>query len=263
MTENGYITEIKRALLKEGFWGQPVQKLVEELRDHFRVKTEALAAEGHPLPEARKLVAAALGDPTTVAAEWSQTFQSKYWTARHPWLAGAIGFCAIWVFLVLSIWAFANLSGETDPSTTNLPSRFLVECWLFLVNWVPWIMGMGVLVWKTVRSPMGWRPLLVLSFALGLATSAWQFTCYFPPDGRSRWGITMDGSTWTSLWSYPLFYYLHMLREVGYQGEGVWARLWLCSNSFKLFFPPLACLAARRILLGCNWLRVYFQNQKV
>ncbi len=45
-SENGYITAVKSALLRQGFWGQPVRKLLEELRDHFHTKTGTLEAEG-------------------------------------------------------------------------------------------------------------------------------------------------------------------------------------------------------------------------
>ena len=191
----------------------------------------------------------ALGKPRMVATEWSRALQSERWTARHPWLTGSMGFCGIWVFYVLIFVASFYLSGAQDCAVTHRLRFLPPEGWLFLVNWMPWVFGMTYLIWRAVWIPSGWKALFVGCLALGLATSAFAINGHPPFGGPKTGNLTINVTTWTSLWVIPLCYWLHMLREIGFYQEAVWWRCWVCPGLFKLIFPLVACWVARWITI--------------
>ena len=203
-SENGYITAVKSALLRQGFWGQPVRKLLEELRDHFHTKTGTLEAEGRPLPEALKQAAAALGEPEAIAMEWGRTLKSKNWMARHPLLTVGLGIIGILVYyplIMLLCVLFEHIS--KNYAITSEQRHFYQVLTTYLFNWMPWEAGMFFLVWRMVRFPGGWKALFVGCLALGLATSALEFNLHFPGHAGSGVSITFVGETWSSLLVYP------------------------------------------------------------
>jgi hypothetical protein len=258
VSENGYITEVKLALLRAGFWGQPVRKLVEELRDHFLAETKALEAQGHSLPEARRMAAAALGAPATIAAEWSGILQTKSWMARHPWLTICIGMLGIVAYYTLIVTAFVNLSGWHDYyAATNQMKLFPFDGWLYLFNWLPWDVGMVYLAWRAIRFPSGWKALFVGCLALGLATSAFAASVTLPHEGDLRGGsMSILGQTWTIFLLYPLISCFYMWHPTAFYQQhfgmqhwmAIWSDAWLCPGVFRLLFPVLACMAARWIV---------------
>jgi hypothetical protein len=169
MLNDRYLKEVRRALFEHGVWGAEARTIVEQLADHHREGVAARLNAGEDLASAEKHSLEALGKPVAIAEAAAAELRGQSRLARHPWLVGGVGMFFAIMALLIGTWSLSGLRARIQAPVVNLSAlTFGAQ----LMNWLPFVLGCGLLALRARRSTGSWKALIIAAAAIGLAASA-------------------------------------------------------------------------------------------
>jgi hypothetical protein len=184
------IAELHAALRRQGIWGQPANRLIEEWRSHIVEDTARRVDEGASITAAEEAAWRALGNPQVLAAKASRELTQASWLGRHPWMGGlalpALGWLAILAVLLLApvlivshVWDLDSLE-RVYPAPLPAALVHAVVLWQVAFNWLPWLCALAWICHLAVKMPGGWKLFWITATAL-TPLSTWMQAVVTPP----------------------------------------------------------------------------------
>lgn len=181
MPESTVIRELRRALRREGIWGQRATRLLQDWTDHVHESTAQRIADGAPAEAAERAAWQALGAPHILASQAAQQLAQASWLGRRPWLAGLLLPLAGWlacitIFVLVVLFILFDL-GDSHPWLVS-PGALRTSELVF--NWLPWLLSLAWLVRLTRTLPGGWKHYWITAATLTLVAPS-LFLEFHPP----------------------------------------------------------------------------------
>lgn len=195
MQTRKFLSQACRELTRHGMIGSNRSALLEEWKDHLQTKTESLLESGHSQEEAEVQACELLGVPEELAELAAMQYHRASWQGRHPWLSAAvIGVALFFISLFACLFVFgAMLEFSVQPDNLSPAS---LQTLLLLMNWLPWTLGMGWLVWHARRMPAGWKGFWVVTTWVVLCFSSLSIVV---SSGGN--GVTFNGLPGVLVWA--------------------------------------------------------------
>jgi hypothetical protein len=191
MREADLISEMRRALRRQGVWGTRAERLLQDWSEHVRETAAQQVADGADAAAASQAAWRALGAPQVLAAQAARELRHGSWLGRHPWLAGVGLPLAGWlIFMIIAVFAVAlELAPEAAPRPATLTALEIG------VDWVPWLLACVWLGWLVRRMPGGWKLYWISAVVLALLSTSMICQIKPPTDGPNTgvFLITLGG----------------------------------------------------------------------
>ncbi|MES2309458.1 MAG: hypothetical protein V4507_11440 [Verrucomicrobiota bacterium] len=246
MSKKEYLSTLKLELFKNGIFGKPAQRLLEELDDHFFEKREVFLREGASPYVADQKTILALGSTQSVVQNAIQELQKNNLFYRYSFLTCGIGFFVfiglLYVSITWSCFKFIALSPYyKNPLTYNLVVP--------LLDWIPWFLGLWIVHKISMKQAMGWKNIQKMLMTLGLVSSMTYFTMSLQPyeltgvgSGWFSTGIAFAENFCSKIWGIEFsdFLSLHWLWQRYYLHPESVLLMWILPL-LKLFLPLVVC----------------------
>jgi len=192
MREADLISEMRRALRRQGIWGARAERLLQDWSEHVRETAAQRMADGADSETANQAAWHALGAPQVLAAQAAREMAQGSWLGRHPWLAGLCLPLAGWL-LVMTIALFT--AGPLLAPSGAAPRPAALATLEMAVDWVPWLLASVWLAWLIRRMPGGWKLYWISAIVLTLLSTS--MICHLEPPGQGPntgvFILTLDG----------------------------------------------------------------------
>ncbi|MDR3402269.1 MAG: hypothetical protein P4L99_07195 [Chthoniobacter sp.] len=169
MREADLISEMRRALRRQGVWGARAERLLQDWGEHVRETAAQQVADGAHPEAANQAAWQALGAPKILAARAASELARSSWLGRHPWLAGLLLPLAGWL-LVMTIAVFAAMAMVAASGAAPRPSELTTL--EIAIDWVPWLLACSWLAWLVRHMPGGWKLYWISAVVLALLSTS-------------------------------------------------------------------------------------------
>jgi hypothetical protein len=194
MLESTVIRELRRALRREGIWGQRATRLLQDWADHVHESTAQRIADGAPAEAAERAAWQALGAPHILASQAARQLAQASWLGRRPWLAGLLLPLGAWLagMTILFIVVAFIIVDSFDGAHPWLGSPGALRTGELVFNWLPWLLSLAWLVRLARTLPGGWKHYWITAATLSLLTPS-LFVTLFPPQPGFHFGHSEVG----------------------------------------------------------------------
>ncbi len=173
MLTNSYKVQLLQQLAKHGIFGQPAERLLEEMDDHYQAALADLhVSEGTHKLEAQRRAWQILGNPEIIADSVADASRASCLPARRPVVFAGLFFTLLFAATVLfQLSFFAILSVLHVVHFSWIDTHFCERLVNIALSWAPQFTSLALLAALVYRLPIGWRGLFAGGTAAGLATA--------------------------------------------------------------------------------------------
>jgi hypothetical protein len=180
MLESTVTRELRRALRREGIWGQRATRLLQEWTDHIHESTTQRIADSAAPEAAERAAWQALGTPDILAAQAARQLAQASWLGRRPWLAGLLLPITAWVAYV-AILVFVPilvLNYFLESNWWSFVSQGVWRTCEHVFTWLPWLLSLAWLARLARTLPGGWKHYWITAAALTILAPSVQLVIY-------------------------------------------------------------------------------------